>query len=208
MGELILIAVAVFLTIAFLGFCWTEGLWGNTITLFNISFATMFAINYWEMLAKLLAGFVPQGLLFWDFVAAWLVFLLSFFLLKLITNRISRVKLLFPGLVENLGNLVVLILISVSLNMFLFFTLHLAPMPPKFCLDGFKPEMRKKGSVEATLLALTKHRSTGPLSNFGEPNEFDPQQKFIDKHAARRAVVYQAAKSKNMLKERKPPFVD
>ena len=96
----IVMFVAFFICIALM---WNEGLWSNAITLINIVFAAMLAVNYFELLATWLDGQAPTYSYIWDFIALWAIFVASFAILRAITDNLSKYRVRFKMPVEHAG---------------------------------------------------------------------------------------------------------
>ncbi|MCL2305361.1 MAG: hypothetical protein FWC43_08470 [Planctomycetaceae bacterium] len=131
----ILFALGIVFTIAvplaIFGLRLNEGLWSNMICCSNITFASLITLNYFEPIAKLIEDAWAGGLFLYDFLVFWLLFSLMFFLLNTVTNKLSRVRVHFPKVVEQVGNGIFLILIFGNFVFNIGFTLPMAPFPPK-----------------------------------------------------------------------------
>ena len=85
---------------------WNEGLWGNAITLVNVVLAAMLATNYYEPLADLLDGKFPKYTYFADFVSLWLIFTVTYFVMRLLTDTLSKYRVRFKMPVEEVVGIV------------------------------------------------------------------------------------------------------
>ena len=192
-----LILLVIFLGCA--GALATAGIWNNLIKLFNIIFAGLLAVNYFEPAAAFLEGQFPDATYVVDFAALWLVFALSMAILTVATDSISKVKVRFPqkidlGVGGFLGCWVAWILIC-----FTSMTLHTAPLALHFL--NFQPEPSSRMfyglSPDRTWLGFMHKESQGALSRnvaFKDPSGkltygvvFDPEGSFILKYGERRA---------------------
>ncbi|MGL6195238.1 MAG: hypothetical protein ACRC2T_10505 [Thermoguttaceae bacterium] len=126
LGVVFVIAVP----LAILGLRLNEGLWGNTICLCNITFASLIAANYFELVSGLLVDAYVKGLFFYDFFSFWVIFALVYFILNFLTNRLSRIKVHFPPVVEQAGNGVVLLAVFLNFACAVGFSLPTAPFAP------------------------------------------------------------------------------
>jgi hypothetical protein len=110
------------------GLVWFHGLWGNLITLVNLLFAGMVATIFYEPLAKLLAQQAPESSYLADFLILWALFALTFGIMRLATDLISRQRLVFHPQVELIGRSVTAVIVGYVMVMFTCFTLHTAPL--------------------------------------------------------------------------------
>jgi len=71
----------------------SRGMWGNFIRFVNVLFAAVLATNFFEPLARILEELIsPKLTYFYDFLAFWLVYAVSFLVLHVATAAASRVK--------------------------------------------------------------------------------------------------------------------
>jgi uncharacterized membrane protein required for colicin V production len=97
------------LALVFAGIAMTvnEGLWSNTISLFCVLLASLLAWDWGRVLAKyVIAQAQPSGENEWafGFASVWGVFFFSVMLLRILADRISRVRVRFiPQLDKALG---------------------------------------------------------------------------------------------------------
>ncbi len=187
-----LLPVLLLLIVVFvIAFTYRDGLWNNTLRVVNIIFAILVAINFWEPLAGFLENMYVGATYFWDFLALWALFYLSFVLLTLATVAISRVKLRFKMVMDRAGAIAAAVLAGWLLMSFAVVTLHTAPLAERFFYGGFDPDSRLVFGTapDRVLLTLCKYLSRGPLARStgeGQVNEFDPNSEFIRKYASRR----------------------
>ncbi|MHB0956506.1 MAG: hypothetical protein ACYC0X_10130 [Pirellulaceae bacterium] len=182
---------------------WFQGLWSNAITLINMLLAMMLAFNYFEPLSVLLEGFEPSFTYLWDFLALWGLFALSFGLLRLVTDLLSRKRVVFDFWVETVGRSLLALWIAWLFIGFICATMHTAPLGPHPL--GFQPTPTSGNFLGLApgrqWLAFMQSRSRGALSR-SESNPdhlsplerdknlnvrmFDPESKFILKYYQRR----------------------
>jgi len=176
---------------------WQEGIWSNAIRLVNLLTAAMLATSYWEPLADLGETTLPSGgtyTYWWDYIALWSIFVASYLLLNAITDRLSRRRVRFLGVVNRYGSMVLAVWIGWVMVCFTAMTLHTAPLPRTFL--GFYPEPESRIffglAPDHRWLAFAHKLSRGALSNPapegepGEVNTFDPQAEFILRYGERR----------------------
>jgi hypothetical protein len=176
-------------TLGFIGFRWKDGLWGSLLMSFNLLFATLITVNYYEPLGKMLAGALPIGLFYWDSLVFIILLMITFAIFNMITNKLSRVIVMFPKPVEYVA--MPLLLLGVWVFLFGNLTLYLtqitstAPKPLAGWYDIDKPGI----PPDSALRGIMKHASTGSLSTLGDPTEFDPDNDFLLRHYSRRCAL-------------------
>ena len=185
---LTLILVLIFL--ACLGFLYPEGMWSNAIRLINVILAALLAMNYFEPLARKLEEWQPSYTYCWDFLALWAVFGGSFVVLRAVTDLISRVKVRFLKIVDQIGSGVLAAAIGWVLVAFTLTTLHTAPLAENFFFGAFQPfkPMFLGTSPDMTWLSFASSESRGALCCW-QTNVFSPQADFISNYAERRRGV-------------------
>jgi hypothetical protein len=182
---------------------WFQGLWSNVVTLINLLLAMMLAFNYFEPVAKQLDGLEPSFTYLWDFIALWGLFALSFGLLRLVTDMLSRTRVAFDFWVETVGRSITAVWIAWLFIGFICATMHTAPLGPHPL--GFQ-NTPKSGNFlgmapDRYWLGFMQSRSRGALSR-GESDRaklspleqdknaqvriFDPESRFILKYYQRR----------------------
>ena len=173
--------------LAIIGLRLREGFWGNTICLCNISFAGFLALNYFEPLAALIADAWAGALFYYDFVFFWLIFALAFYVINFITNRISRVKVHFPKVVEMVGNGVMLGLIFFNFASVIAFSLPMVPLKPD---DNQKANLARFSESLGLRARLLSH---GTLMPFSGEREWIDADSFVNDHMNKRWALYSNA---------------
>ncbi|MCG8583906.1 MAG: CvpA family protein [Pirellulales bacterium] len=184
--------VDLFLTIIFvLCFASTamQGVWNNAITLINVVLAALLATNYWEPVASWLDAWEHRYTYLWDILAIWLVFGVSFGILRTVTDKLSTVRVRFITLVDRIGGAFLSAWASWIMVCFTAMTLHLAPLAPNFMLGSFQPEpdsrMFMGMAPDRQWIALVHKVSGGSLTK-GDTKQFDEQAEIILKYHTRR----------------------
>lgn len=182
---------------------WFQGLWSNAITLINLLLAMMLAFNYFEPVADLLEGVDRSYTYLWDFIALWGVFVLSFVVLRVITDLLSRRRVAFDFWVETVGRSILSLWIAWLLVSFICASLHTAPLGPHPL--GFQRTPTSGNFLgmapDRYWLGFMQSRSRGALSRSesdpgkrspleedrnAEVRIFDPESKFVLKYYHRR----------------------
>ena len=108
---------------------WWMGLWSNLITLVNFLLAAMVASSFFEPVASRLDEMMPSYTYLVDFLALWLIFIVSFIALRGITELLSGVRLKFDYWTETIGRSILSVWLACCFVCFTCFSLHLAPLP-------------------------------------------------------------------------------
>ncbi len=155
------ILVAVFLLVA--GFNWWVGSWNSMINLINFFIASLVASSFFENLANQIESINGTYRLVADFVAIWILFVVTFVLLRVITDFLTRYQMRMNIWVEYSARSILSLWLAVAFVCFASFTLNLAPLPPHqfgFNIDkphfGFGPDR--------SWMAFVQSRSRGALS--------------------------------------------
>lgn len=178
---LVILAVCVSMTL-------TEGLWGNTISLFNVIFAAIIASNYFEPVADYMTDWLPTLTYFWDFLSLWGLFMLSLLVIRITTDLISKTNVRFKLPVEQVGRIGFGFLIGWVTVCFFLFSLHTAPLKRNNFGGGFAKSPTSSNfflSPDRLWLGFMQSRSEGALAT-NPPNGFDAQSEFILKYGQRR----------------------
>lgn len=200
---------------------WNEGLWGNAIALINIVVAALIATNYFEPLAAFLDSQMQSYTYLWDFLSIWLIFAVTFGILRTVTDRLSRTRVHFKKPVEHVGRVVLAIAAGYVMVTFTCMTLHTAPLPEQPFGGAFHSPAGEKElphyflgmAPDRQWLAFVHSRSApgnsgapGALSRwavFGwKKRQFDPDGRFIFKYGARRRKLEQHNRETGALRVR------
>jgi hypothetical protein len=164
---------------------WNRGIWGASLTLINIVFAALLAMNFFEPLAQTL-GDKNSNMM--DFVCLWGLF----------ADLVSRVRVRFPPMFDLIGAVFFAIWGGWVLFCFTVTSFHVAPLARTPLIGSFMASPNEKmvaGSAPDRLwLAFTRQVSLGAFSNSAEG--FDPRGEFVFKYAAPRQNDYEIKKAK------------
>jgi uncharacterized membrane protein required for colicin V production len=175
---------------AIFGTRWKEGFWGNILSVFSVFFSALVAIGWWEPLALLLSTKIPKMLYLADCVAIWLIFIITLLVVSELARIMSRVRVKFAVPIENVGNVVALTLLFLTLYGFFLFSMDLSPVGEN--LDASVAS----DSVQIQMLRIL---SAGNLASFTAPMQFDAQGNFRQNHLERRKALMENMKTKNSL---------
>jgi hypothetical protein len=178
--ELIVFAICV-------AFIFNEGMWGAALIFFNVLFAAVVAVNFFEPLATWLDGLAPSFTYFWDFISVWAVFALTLLITRLATDFTSRHRVKFKKLVDLIGGLAFAAATGWVIKLFIGFTLVMAPLGPNI-LGSPYPSGPEKVSIWAAVSHFLS--DDGPMSRPPSPSQpdlyvFDPQAFTVKYHARR-----------------------
>ncbi len=169
-----------------LAFVGMQGMWGAALSFMNTLLAALLATSYWEPMAGVLQGMNASYTYFFDILAIWLMFGLFLIPLRVATDFISKVKVRFLPIADQIGGYFFGFLTGWVLICFLMFSLHTAPLPRNF-LGFWQPTPESRLVVVAPdrrWLGFVNMVSRGALYN---GNEFDPRADYIIKYGQRRA---------------------
>ncbi len=177
-----------------------EGIWTNAIRLINVVTAALVATNFFEPVASWLDSMVPSLSYFNDFLALWLLFLGCVAVFREITDRVSKVKVRFLQIAEQVGGGILSVWAGYVLVCFTLMTLHTAPLSRNFLFGGFQPEKRMFFLLapDRDWLAFTHKMLTGTFYR-SDKNVFDPGADFMPKYATRRATLEDQVAKKDTL---------
>ena len=186
---------------------WWMGIWTNCLTLVNLILAGLIASSFYEGLAGKLASSMGYKDLI-EFLAVWILFAVSFILLRTLTDITSSRRLNFDPIVEIIGQSVLSIWIACVFLAFTLFTLHLSPLTPAdFQANatdstlGIGPDRmwlafvqsRSRGALsagkDASFLAEAYTLEDHPDDVELQARVFDPRGTFIQENLDRRAIL-------------------
>lgn len=143
---------------------WWFGLWSNLLNLVNLLLAGLIATSIYHPVANRIAGIDPASYGYLsDFIALWIVFVISFVVLRGVTDLVSKYQLKFDPITEMAGRSVLALLLGFGMMCFTSFTLNLAPLPPS--LYSAETLDQAKGSIPDRIwLGYASYASVGPLA--------------------------------------------
>ncbi len=157
-----------FVIAACVGFLFREGMWANAVRLVNVIFSGLLAMNFYEPLAKFAAGYsddICTFAPFLDFLSFWACFIAFAAVLVTITDKVSRVRIRFPQIVEQYGSPLLSLGTGWVMAGIVLASLHMAPLSEYPFLECFQPQAKMFFGVLAPdreWLGFTKYQSAGP----------------------------------------------
>ena len=156
----------------------------NTVT------AALIATAYYETLANYLDGQLESYTYAWDFLSLWAVFAVCMIVFRLMTDRLSKVKVRFLKIVDQIGSGVLAVLVGCVFVSFTLFTLHTAPLAKNFMGGGFDNEQKMLLGTAPDRQWESFVRSRSKNGYETDPvNAFDPHGQWRDRYEARRAEI-------------------
>lgn len=168
-----------------------EGLWSNALTFVNVLLAGLVATTQWEVVANWLDDQIPSGTYLWDFVALWLTFIVTFTILRAVTDLTSRVRVRFKLPLDWAGGILFALLVGWAMVCFTSTTLHTAPLAEHFLAGQFydTPDDRiflGMAAPDRQWLGWVGTVSAGTLSPGESGEAFPTAEEFIARYAKRR----------------------
>jgi hypothetical protein len=115
-----------------------EGTWGALHTLLCVLFSALIATNFFEQVAAVLDGVLPQYRHFMDVTALVGLFIASVFALRMGSEHLVQLYIQLPSSIDLGGKWLFSAATGYLTMAFLLMALHTAPLPREFL--GFKPE--------------------------------------------------------------------
>ncbi|MDX1948532.1 MAG: hypothetical protein SFU86_24310 [Pirellulaceae bacterium] len=182
---------------------WFQGLWSVAITLINLLLAMLIATNLWEPICSLVESLGGGSLTYLlDFVVLWILFGVTFSILRGITDLLSRKRVQFILPVEMAGRSILSIWCAWLVVCFTAFTLHTAPLasenplgawstPESKVFFGLGPDRMWLGLVQMTSRGAFSRGAFSGNTNPADANlnveTFDPNGDFLIRYHDRRA---------------------
>jgi hypothetical protein len=108
-----------------------EGLWSNTIKLFNIIISGLVAYGFYSPITAWLDEQTGGSFTYiLDFILIWAVFVIAFVVLRAVTGYLSRTRMRFKHPIDPVGGPLMALLAAWVLSGFTLSTLIMVPMPP------------------------------------------------------------------------------
>ena len=179
---------------ACVAFLFRDGLWSNAICLVNVILAGLLAMNFYEPLANWLTNFnadLHSYVVFFDFLAMWICFILSAVVFRVCTDSVSRVRVRFLKVVDVWGGVVMSLCIGWVMLGFTLTSLHAGPLDQYPFFGTFQPQNNMFLGMLAPdreWLGFTKYQSSGAFCRAVDQDCSFPTN-FIEKQLDRRVHV-------------------
>ena len=189
MLTMILPALLCLIWVICIAMLWNEGMWTNCINLINVVFAALLAMNYWEPVADFAESKMPSFTYLLDYLSMWLVFFVSFIVLRAATDGLSRTQVKFKLPIEQAGRIISVIAIGWIMVCFFLATLHTAPLARTAVFGGFQATPMSNSffgmAPDRMWLGYVQYRSKNALAT-SPARVFDEQAEYIFKYGQRR----------------------
>ena len=170
---------------------WNEGMWNNCITLVNVVFAALLAMNFWEPAADFMETKMPSYTFLLDYLCQWFIFAIAYIICRQVTDVLSDTRVKFSLPIEQAGRIISVILIGWIMVCFTLTTLHTAPLARTAVRGTFQEEPMSNNFLgiapDRMWLGYVQHRSKYALSN-PTPKVFDERGEYIFKYGQRREL--------------------
>ena len=191
---LFFILILAFLII--IGSVWWMGVWNIFLNLIITLLAGLIASSYYTNVAAQINSAETTFRFISEFIAVWVLFALSFIVLRAITEIISSYKMKLDMVTEMFGRSILAIWLACVFVSFAAFTLHLAPLPPDY-IQSEDDQINFAVGPDRFWLAFIQSRSRGALAESKDsilanykledhPDDvdldsrvFDPMSKFV-----------------------------
>lgn len=200
----LLYVVILFASIALL---FREGLWSNTLSLFNTVTAALLATNYFEPVSRFLSDLVPYMDYSWDVMVLGVLFALFFAILRLLLLAVSRYKVRFHPLLDSIGGTLMAVWTTWVGICFIGFMLHTTPLSRTFLGGGFDPEQAMFFGTAPDRLWLGLVRSISDGGGWGR-NQADDQGNVVSKFDPKGDFMLKYASRRQWLEKHESPFAD
>lgn len=168
---------------------YTEGLWGNALRLINVVTAALLATNFHEPLANWLEDMMPSYKYLCDFISLWLLFAVSMGVLRAMTDFVSKVKVRFLKIADQVGSGILACCVAAVMVSFIAVTLHTAPLSEKFMFGGFQSDTPMMAGLapDRKWLGFSRTVSRGAFAR--SPAKSPDPQHFISNYKQRRIEI-------------------
>jgi|GEM_PF-4379007 len=108
---------------------WWLGFWSNLVSMVNVLLAGLVATSFYQNASNYMLQVDDSWILIVDFVTVWLLFALTYVVLRGLTEQLSKVRVRFHPVLEYAGRTLATLATGFLFVSFLSFTLLLAPIP-------------------------------------------------------------------------------
>lgn len=140
---------------------WWFGLWSNLIGLINVLLSALVASSFYQNLEFELLQLEGSYRMLWTFLAQWILFAVSYAVLRGITDSLSGMRLKFDTITEMAGRSLLALLMAWTFVSFASFTLQRAPLPESWFADGAQSQAL---GPDWLWVGFIRSRSTGSLA--------------------------------------------
>jgi hypothetical protein len=175
---------------------WFQGLWSAAITIVNMLLAMIVATSFYEPICTAIEGIGAAATYTYllDFIVLWLLFGITFSILRGVTDFLSSRPMNFDLPVEMAGRSILALFCGWLMVVFVTFSLHMAPLNAEKPLGAFEGPAAKSflGFAPDKMWLSFMYSRSKPQALGG--NQFDPKADFLLRYHDRR-VRYAAPES-------------
>jgi hypothetical protein len=169
-----LIAILILIFIIIVASVWWFGLWSNLITLVNVLLSALIATSFYENAAYELTMRFDSFVLLFPFVSMWLLFVVSYMVLRTFTDTLSGVRLKFDRITELVGRSILAVLVAGVFVCFISFTLQRAPLKENLFSNNARGGFGNPIGPDRLWVRFMQNCSGGSLSYTAEETSFFP----------------------------------
>jgi hypothetical protein len=167
---------------------WFQGLWSAAITIVNMLLAMMIATSFYEPICSAVEkiGAAATYTYLLDFIVLWLLFAISFGILRSISDLLSKNNIKFEVPVEMAGRSVLALFCGWLMVVFVAFSLQMAPLNAESPLGAFATPNAKSflGFAPDRMWQGFMYSRSRPAALGGR--QFDPNADFALRYHDRR----------------------
>jgi hypothetical protein len=171
----------------------SEGLWGAALVFFNVLFAGIIALNFYEPLAKLLAESAKFMAGYADMLCLSLLFIVALVLLRLTTETLAPAMVRFPTPIYHAGRFLFAIAASMITIGFLIVIAETGPLNKKaFGTIDYNAKPPFHLGLDHQWLGFFQYTTgqvfaehtgkTDPYRTYGDAKVFDPRATWLLNH--------------------------
>jgi uncharacterized membrane protein required for colicin V production len=170
----------------------SEGLWGAALMFFNILFSALITFNFYEPAAAMIVQNMPQAAGYADTACMLTIFVVTLFILRIVTESIAPAMVRFPKILYNLGRFFFGFAGATLTVAILLLAFETSPVHKKVfgVIDyNFKPPFNQ--GIDRLWLAFFQyttgavfadHRSDSVDRWYGNARVFDPRGEWLIQH--------------------------
>jgi uncharacterized membrane protein required for colicin V production len=170
----------------------SEGLWGAALMFFNILFAALITFNFYEPAAALIVQNMPQASGYADTACMLTIFIVTLFILRIVTESIAPAMVRFPKALYQLGRFFFGFAGATLTVAILILAFETSPVHKKVfgVMDyDFKPPFNQ--GIDRYWLAFFQHTTGAVFADYRSPTVdrvygnarvFDPRGEWLIQH--------------------------
>jgi hypothetical protein len=170
-----LLLLVVFFAVVALTF--SDGIWNNAVRFVNMVTAGLLAVNFWEPVARMVegwGGFIASLSYFLDFLCFWFLFAAFMGIFRVLTAMFSKTKVKFLKVFDQVGGLVLSMVVAWTMVCITAFSIHMAPVAKTAFGGGLDPNTPMMWGLrpDTQWLFFAVYTSGGPFSRTMSDEDF------------------------------------